>query len=200
MRLGDTQSGVRFTSKVGAGTRGQLSPRRMVVLTTVWAVMIGFLLVSAALAGATTWSGGSYKGHGTGVWPKNSVTLEVSASGEKIPTYSFSIDTLCGEKVSGVESARATETWPFTSQGSPAIPVSATGVFASTQQGSFTVSAISTVMPKPEPGTYKFIVSGTFHGTTFAGHLTLQIQTKNNKYFCTDTNSPFTGTRVATKG
>ncbi len=69
--------------------------------------------------------------------------------------------------------------------------------FVSTHQGSFTVSATPTVMPKREPGTYKFIVSGTLHASTFSGHLTLQIQTKNNKCFCTDTNSPFAGTRVA---
>ena len=160
--------------------------------------MFATLLGSTALASAT-WAGGTYKGHGTGVWPKNTVMLEVSANGKKIPTYDFSIDTLCGEKVDGVGDARETEIWPFTSQGSPAIPISATGAFVSTQQGSFTVSAIPTVMPKPEPGTYKFIVSGTLAGGTFSGHLTLDIQAQN-KYFCTDSNSSFTGTRVTAKG
>jgi len=161
--------------------------------------MVATLIASAAYAGTTTWAGGTYKGHGTGAWPKNTVTLEVSANGKKIPTYGFSIGTLCGEKVGRVEDARETEIWPFTSQGSPAIPVSATGAFTSTQQGSFTVSAIPTVMPKPEPGTYKFIVSGTLLGSKFSGHLTLDIQARN-KYFCTDSNSPFAGTRVTAKG
>jgi hypothetical protein len=122
----------------------------------------------------------------------------VSANGKKIPTYNFSIDTLCGEKVGGVESARETEIWPFTSQGSPAIPVSVAGSFSSTQQGGFTVSAIPTVMPKPESGTYRFTVSGGFSGGAFSGHLTLDIQAQN-KYFCTDTNSAFAGTRAASK-
>jgi hypothetical protein len=72
--------------------------------------------------------------------------LKASANGKK-----FSIDTLCGEKVGGVESARETEIWPFTSQGSPAISVRGAGSCSSTQQRSFTVSAIPTVMPKPEP-------------------------------------------------
>jgi hypothetical protein len=173
--------------------------RRIAILFAAGALMTATLLVGGAFAAVTSWSGGTYVGHGTGVWPKNAVTLEVSATGKAIPTYDFKIDTLCGQSVSGVESARETEIWPFTSQGSPAIPVAATGAFESTQRGSFTVSAIPTVMSQPEPGTYKFSVSGTLHHTTFSGHLTLMIETKNGKYFCTDTNSAFGGARVAAK-
>jgi hypothetical protein len=190
---------VRFQpNKVGAGSRDKRPARRVAIHTAVAVVILGGFLDTAAFAGATTWSGATYEGHGTGVWPKNTVTLKVSANGKQIPTYNFRIDTLCGEKVGGVESARETEIWPFTSQGSPAIPISGTGSFSSTQQGSFTVSAIPTVMLKPEPGTYRFTVSGKFVGGTFSGRLTLDIQAQN-RYFCTDTNSPFAGTRAATK-
>jgi hypothetical protein len=197
--LGSVQSSTRFQpNKVGARSRDKRSSRRVAALTAVAVVVLAGVLDTAAFAGATSWSGGTYEGHGTGVWPKNTVMLKVSANGKKIPTYNFSIDTLCGEKVGGVESARETEIWPFTSQGSPAIPVSGAGSFSSTQQGSFTVSAIPTVMPRPEPGTYRFTVSGKFSGAAFSGHLTLDIQAQN-KYFCTDTNSPFAGTRAASK-
>jgi hypothetical protein len=53
-------------------------------------------------------------------------------------------------------------------------------------------------MPKPEPGTYRFTVTGKFSGAAFSGHLTLDIDAQN-KYFCTDTSSPFAGMRAASK-
>lgn len=157
-------------------------------------VLVAAVCASASLGAAPPWAGASYRGHGTGVWPKNTVMLTVSASGTSIPIYAFSIDTFCGKAHVG---GRETYIWPFSSQGSPAFTLSASGAFRTSQHGSFMVPPIPTVTTAREPGSYRFLVSGTVHaaGATVSGHLTLEVETHDGS-FCVDTNSPFSAKRV----
>jgi hypothetical protein len=158
------------------------------------------LAIAVACAGAPTaaasagrWSG-TYRGHGTGAWPKNTILLAVARSGRSIPTYRFRIDTLCGK--ANAPAAR-TDFWPFTSQGSPPLRLHPNGSFSSTQRGHFTISRIPGVMSRPAPASYVFKVSGVLRrNRTFSGHLTLRITTANG-YVCSDTNSRFDGRRTA---
>lgn len=157
------------------------------------ALVGGAMLAGVSVAALAPWAGGVYHAHGTGVWPKNAVTLEVSPGGTTVPMYSFSIDTLCGKDNVG---GRETYVWPFNSVGSPALVVRTSGAFTSTQRGQFMVPPIPTLTTRREPGSYRFSVSGVFKngGAVISGHLSLEIQTTNG-YFCTDTNSPFSGGR-----
>lgn len=163
----------------------------LILALLIGAVLSTTLLPTLSFAAGFPWSGAVYFGHGTGVWPKNTVRLEVGPSGRSIQIYAFSIDTLCGKNNIG---GRNTEIWPFNSNGSPAIAVNAAGSFSSVQRGRFSVPPIHGVTKTTEPGTYRFSITGAFgdHGKTISGHLSLNIQTKNG-YFCSDTNSPFSG-------
>jgi hypothetical protein len=151
-------------------------------------------LTGLAQAAGLPWAAATYRGAGTGAWPKNTVMLKVSASGTTVPTYTFDIDSLCGKDNVG---GRETYFWPVNGQGSPPLAVTAKGAFTGAQHGNFTVPRIPGVTTGPEPGSYRFSVSGSFSdaGASFSGHLTLSVRTQNG-YFCSDANSPFGGTRV----
>jgi hypothetical protein len=119
----------------------------------------------------------------------------VSPTGTSVPTYLFKVDTLCGkDNVGGNE----TYIWPVNSQGSPPLVVRSNGAFSGKQGGSFTVPRIPTLTTGPEPGSYRFSVSGAFSGAgkVLSGHMSLTVKTTNG-YFCTVTNGAFTGKKVS---
>jgi hypothetical protein len=158
-------------------------------------IVLAVVVPGVSVATGMPWSGSTYRGHGTGAWPKDTAMLKVSPAGTSVPTYLFKVDTLCGKDNVG---GRETYIWPVNGQGSPPLVVRSNGSFFGKQGGSFTVPRLPTLTTGPEPGSYRFSVSGAFTGAgkAFSGHMSLSVTTKNG-YFCSATKSTFVGLKTS---
>lgn len=166
-------------------------PRARVVVPLLGLLVL--VLPGVSVATGVPWSGATYRGHGTGVWPKDTVMLSVSPTGKTVPLYLFKVDTLCGKDNIG---GKETYIWPVNSNGSPPLVVRSNGTFVGKQGGSITVPRIPTVTTGPQPGSYRFSVSGVFTDAGgFSGRVSLTVKTDNG-YFCTVTNSTFVGKKT----
>jgi hypothetical protein len=171
------------------GLRPQVRAMPLVTL-----ILIAVVVPAVAVATGVPWSGATYRGHGTGAWPKDSAMLKVSTTGTSVPTYLFKVDTLCGKNNIG---GKETYIWPVNSNGSPPLVVRSNGAFSGKQGGSFTVPRIPTLTTGPEPGSYHFSVAGSFttEGKVFSVRVSLSVKT-NNGYFCTATDGTIAGTKA----